>query len=598
MKFFRRLGGRIFITFALSLMLLALFFGGLSAHFGRQMVIHSSSNELRVVTVILSQLIQKQFSSLEANLETVTENSLVLSTIEYGERSRLELEKYLQDQKTRLPFFEDIIIYGMDGKCVGATDPDWYKINGKGYRFFKEGQEDFGFPSIYGTDSAGKVQLVSAPIMNVRSHVVGVVVAIIRLNAVYELMDQKIGLSETTDAFLVDEDLRFITPGKVGPSELVESHLVSTALKEHVREEYWVGEYNNYHGEKVLGTALKIPGYSWYVVVERKYGDVVRRITAMQRVVLAVTLGLGLIFIITSLLLSRSITQPILQLVESARSMDEGNLHVPVKIPHQIEEVEFLGKEFERMRKRLAQSQDQLKERLEVSEALRIESERLAAIGTLAASLAHEIRNPLNAMNLLLSRLNTMPVAEQRRSVIHDIFGEIGRLDRLVNSILDYARPLQLERASVDLIQMIESIVVLYRPLLAERNVFLILDFDTKSLRASIDQDRIRQCLVNLIQNALDAMPDGGRLTIAVKSFEEYARIEVDDSGTGIPVEIHRKLFSLFFTTKETGTGLGLSNVQKIVMAHGGSIDVISDPAKAERGEGPPGTRFVITLPR
>ena len=598
MKIFKRLGGRIFITFAMSLMLLAMFFGGLSAHFGRQMVIHSSSNELRVLSVVLSQLIQKQFSSLEANLDTVTENSLVLGSIEYGGRTRKDLEAYLQDQKTRLPFFEDIMIYGLDGKCIGATDPDWYKIDGKGYRFFKEGLEEFGFPSIYGTDSAGKVQLASSPITNGKSHVVGVVVAIIRLNAVYELMDQKIGLSETTDAFLVDEDLRFITPGKAGPSELVESHLVSTALKEHVREEYWVGEYNNYNGDKVLGTALKIPGYSWYIVVERKYGDVVRRITAMQQVVLLVTIGLGVIFVITSLLLSRSITQPILQLVESARGMGEGNLHIPVTIPRQIEEVEFLGAEFERMRRRLAQSQDLLKERLEVSEALRVESERLAAIGTLASSLAHEIRNPLNAMNLLLSRLDTMAQEEQRRTVIHSIFGEIGRLDRLVNSILDYAKPLQLDRTSVDLILLVESVVGLYRPLLNERKVFLILDFDAKSLVISLDQDRIRQCLVNLIQNALDAMPDGGRLTIAVRSFDEYARIEIADSGSGIPVELHRKLFSLFFTTKQTGTGLGLSNVQKIVMGHGGSIDVISDPAKAALGEAPAGTRFVVILPR
>lgn len=562
------------------------------------MVIHSTSNELRVLTIVLSQLIQKQFSSLEANLDTITENSLVLGTIEYGGRTRKELETYLQDQKTRLPFFEDLMIYDLDGRCVGATDPDWYKINGKGYRFFKEGLEEFGFPSIYGTDSAGKVQLVSSPILNGRSHVVGVVVAIIRLNAVYELMDQKIGLSETTDAFLVDEDLRFITPGKLGPSELVESHLVSTALKEHVREEYWVGEYNNYNGDKVLGTALKIPGYSWYVVVERKYGDVIRRITAMQRVVIFVTIGLGVVFVIASLLLSRSITQPILQLVDSARGMGEGQLHVPVAIPRQIEEVEFLGAEFERMRRKLSQSQAQLKERLEVSEALRVESERLAAIGTLASSLAHEIRNPLNAMNLLLSRLDSIPREEQRRTVVNDIFAEIGRLDRLVNSILDYARPLQLDRSNTDLIQLVEAVVALYKPLLHERKVFLILDFDVKRLDLSLDQDKVKQCLVNLIQNALDAMPNGGRLTIAVRAFDEYARIDVADSGAGIPIENHRKLFSLFFTTKETGTGIGLSNVQKIVMAHGGSIEVISDPAKALLGEGPEGTRFIVTLPR
>ncbi|MCX6115920.1 MAG: sensor histidine kinase, partial [Proteobacteria bacterium] len=513
MKALYKLSSRIFATFALALILLSSVFGVLASHYGEKMVVESSSNELRVLTVVLSQLIQKQFSSLENSIDLITEDPIIAESIESRKRNSILLMQYLIDQRARYQLFDDIMIYDEHGLCIGSTDQDWFKIAGKGIDFFENGLVEFNFPSIYGTETAGKVQLVSAPIYNEVGATVGVIVAIIRLNAVYDLMEQEIGLTENRDAFLLDSDLRFITPGKVGPQELVESHLAGTTLKQHLRDESWVGEYLNYDGVKVQGTVLKIPGYSWYVVVERKFDGVVQQITSIKRVILIVTATLLLLFIAASLILSRSITLPLMRLVAATRRMGTGDLSLPIENRTQYEEVDVLAAEFERMRLRVARSQDQLIEKLEQSENLRIESERLAAIGTLAATLAHEIRNPLNAMNLLVSRIGSKVKSDDLLQLTRDIGGEISRLDRLVNSILDYARPLQLNKEVCELNEIIVSVVSIYKDLLNQAKVTVTFRFLEK-LMVDIDRDQFKQCMLNAIQNSMEAMPDGGHIDI------------------------------------------------------------------------------------
>jgi len=598
-KFVRRLGGRIFMTFALALILLSLLFGFFTTHFGGQLVSGSSANELRVLSVVLSELIQNQFSNLEGSLDEITSSDELLNQISDKMIQRTWVEAYLREQLTHHSHLTDVMIYDMDGRCVGATDPDWYKIRGKSWQFFQRGLEGFNFPPIYGadygTEGTGRVQLVSAPITR-GGVTLGAIVAIIDLGDIYQLMDNKVGLTETTDAFLLDSDLRFITAGRLGKKGLVESHLVSTTLASHLKDEFWVGDYAGSDGSRVLGTALKIPGYSWYVVVERNYDDVLRQIISLRRVVVLTTLGLLIVFILASLGVSRSITRPLLQLVQATRKIAAGKYNEPVAVSQEIEEVAFIGAELERMRRRIEVSQERLKERLTESEQLRIESERLAAIGTLAASLAHEIRNPLNAMSLLLSRLQYSASSDTRDQIMGDLFGEVGRLDRLVSSILDYARPIAIERTTVQVRGVLDSVVDLFRGIADSKGVRFEVDA-SDGLMLQADPDSLKQCLVNLVKNSLDAIAGGGVIRLASRETKDEVIIEVSDDGTGIQPEIQAKLFSPFFTTKDHGTGLGLSSVHKIIAGHGGRIDVVSNPGKIIAGTLSRGAEFIIRIP-
>jgi signal transduction histidine kinase len=594
-RFIKRLGSRIFLTFAVALISISAVFGFLTSHFGTQLVVRSSANELRVLSVVLSDLIQGQFSHLEDSLADISDNEGLLTRLSLGTADRVWLEQYLRSSVDANHQLLDLMVYDLDGKCIGATDPDWYKIRGKNWQFFQSGLKEFNFPPIYGTETMGRVQLVSAPILS-GEDVVGVMVAILDLKDIYDLMGQKIGLSDSTDAFLLDADLQFITAGRSGEKGLVESHLASTTLASHVKDEFWVGEYEAAEGDKVLGTALKISGYSWYVVVERDYREVLAQITALNRVVWLTTMGLMVVFMIATLGLTRSVTRPLLQLVQSTRRIAKGQYSDPVMVSQEIEEVAFIGAELERMRRRVATSQERLKERLTESEQLRVESERLAAIGSLAASLAHEIRNPLNAMSLLLSRLQYSASDDTRRILVGDLFGEIGRLDRLVSGILDYARPVHVDRRSVNIRDLMASVADLYRSL-ADTKGCRIAVVPMSDLIVQADPDRLKQCLVNLVKNALDAMELGGEVRLSAQDRGDEVILEVSDDGPGIALSLQTSLFSPFFTTKENGTGLGLSSVHKIISAHGGKIKVLSDPDKAKIGEMPPGARFVLSIP-
>jgi signal transduction histidine kinase len=595
-RYLNRLGSRIFLTFVLSLLGTTLVFGFLTSHFGAQLLVRSSANELRVLSVALRDIIRGQFSRLEDVLAEISGREDLVDRLSAGYADKKWLEWYLKDSVGSNRQLIDLMIYDLSGRCIGATDTEWYKIRGKTAQFFQSGLKGFNFPPIYGTESMGRVQLVSAPILGDSDEVLGVIVAILDLKDIYDLMGQKIGLNENTDAFLLDSDLQFITAGRTGEKGLVESHLASTTLASHVKDEFWVGEYSLSDGMKVLGTALKISGYSWYVVVERDYKDVLSQISALNRLVFSVTGTLIVFLIVATFVLTRSVTRPLLKLVQSTRKIASGQYSEPVAVSHDIEEIAFIGTELERMRRRVATTQERLKERLTESEQLRVESERLAAIGSLAASLAHEIRNPLNAMSLLLSRLQYSVNEDTRGVLVGDLFGEIGRLDRLVSSILDYARPVQLERRSVDLKTLLLSVADLYRPI-AEKKGCEVSVGSIPNIVIQVDPDRLKQCLVNLVKNALDAIDQGGLVQLSAEDHGDQVTIEVFDNGTGIPVALQSKLFTPFFTTKEQGTGLGLSAVHKIVSAHGGKIKVVSDPERNPKEQASPGARFILSIP-
>ncbi len=213
------------------------------------------------------------------------------------------------------------------------------------------------------------------------------------------------------------------------------------------------------------------------------------------------------------------------------------------------------------------------------------ESEAMAVMGTLTTSLAHEIRNPLNAAKLQLEllirrarRAVDTPVAMQAIEPAQLVRSELDRLSTLLDDFLNLARPRQLDRRPCSVLQLLESVVTLKQPLAQTLGVTLSLDVPDPTLTMRADADRLRQVLLNLLGNAIEALSDRGYGEIEIRAqarAEGGVAISVCDDGPGVPAAVLEAAFQPFVTSKQAGTGLGLAIVRKIVAQHGGETELL-----------------------
>jgi signal transduction histidine kinase len=218
-------------------------------------------------------------------------------------------------------------------------------------------------------------------------------------------------------------------------------------------------------------------------------------------------------------------------------------------------------------------------------------SRRMAAIGRLTAGVGHEVKNPINAIVVHLELLKNKVGHENAPASRHleVIDAEIHRLDRVVQTLVDFSRPVELQLHEQDLRTVIGDVLALATEELSTRNVTLESQLPSNPLIANVDADLLKQAALNVIENGAQAMPNGGRLRVVLEEDRKTAVLRIADEGSGIPDDIREKIFDLYFTTKAGGSGIGLAMTYRILQLHHGSIDVQS---KADRG-----TEFSLRIP-
>ena len=218
------------------------------------------------------------------------------------------------------------------------------------------------------------------------------------------------------------------------------------------------------------------------------------------------------------------------------------------------------------------------------------ESEHLATIGRLAATLAHEIKNPLAGISGAIGIIgDALEENHPHREIIREIMRQVDRLDHTVHDLLVYARPRAPDRRDENVVQLLDRVLVLCREEPSCRDLRLVREGNGDPIEAPVDDAQIQQVLMNLLLNAAQASRPGGEIRCRVERAAGVVRLEVEDNGVGIPPDVLPRIFEAFYTTKARGTGLGLAICRRIVEQHGGTLRVFSIVNK--------GTRVTLELP-
>ena len=300
-------------------------------------------------------------------------------------------------------------------------------------------------------------------------------------------------------------------------------------------------------------------------------------------------LALLLVSTIVTIALVWRFTRPITDLSNAAMRVADGDLDFRLDDARRSDEMGQLAKQFNEMTAGLAKTRD-LQEQLQ-------EAEKSAVVGRLASAIAHEIRNPLNYINLSLDHLRKKfrPEDESKQENFEKLTKqlkiEVDRINQQISDFLRYSRPTKLEIHSIDIRETIEDSLRIVEPQAAEQNIKISLVEEENVSNALGDANVLRSVFNNLFINAIHAMEkNGGKLTVKLSSEADYVKINISDTGEGIPFENLEKIFEPYFSTKETGTGLGLAIVKKIVDDHNGKIEVESEENQ--------GTEFTVKLPK
>jgi signal transduction histidine kinase len=291
-----------------------------------------------------------------------------------------------------------------------------------------------------------------------------------------------------------------------------------------------------------------------------------------------------LIAVLVAMLLAQVVLRPIHVITSGLSRLGRGEFGTTLDL--RDNEFRDLGDVFDRVSAQLRAAAPGSANPAQLTEL----SRRIVKIGRLTAGVAHEVKNPLNAMTihleLLRAKLGDPPAASEHAEVISH---EIKRLDEVMQGFLKFARPDAVDFAPVGIAPLLTGVLDAIAPQAERAGVAIERGCTDPSLRVSGDASRLRQAFLNLAENALQAMPKGGKLTVSCGLEKGRAVIRVTDTGEGIPAEHLERIFDLYFTTKRGGSGIGLSLVYQTISVHNGEIDVESSMDR--------GTTFAVTLP-
>jgi len=504
-----------------------------------------------------------------------------------GVLERVALDELLRRRLTELRPLTELMVLDTNGRVLAATRAGQLGADWRHTDLYRIGRYDRFFASDWGTRAgiAGPIYRLAAPIADSEGRSVGILAATVGLGHTEEFLTISPHLTAKTRAYVVDRDGRpVMTSGaaaSIEPGQPLASPLLMPSATAAA-----TARYAGSDGVEVLGSAAAVPGLPWQFVAEMPVAEAFGSLRSLAALAAALEAVFALALVAIVWMVARSIVAPLRRLVAAAERIRAGELGVEVNI-RRSDELGELGQTFDQMSRELGTSAERLRE-LHEQELRR--AAQLASVGELASGIAHEMKNPIvglaTGLDLLARRA---PSDRQTDTLMGQMREQLHRMESAIRDLLSYARPKAPMLTSADPGELVQRAVALVRPQADAAGVVIETKAQGGGSRLRADPELMTQALVNLALNGVQAMGPGGRLTVTTVAGNGTIRIEIADSGPGVPMEQLEFIFRPFYTTKHRGTGLGLSISRGIVERHGGRLEVESNVGE--------GTTFSLVFP-
>ncbi len=514
------------------------------------------------------------------------------------------------------------IVYNTNDSHIETDiDNSFYDINAKA---FIEGRKDVYFSEVYKSPFAGYKygMFITAPIHNLENKFVGVIALEVDMGHVYELILDRTWLGATGETLIgkcVDNKAVFLHPLRHDENAAFNrfaffKNKTALPIKEAVHGRTGHGLSIDYRGQQIIAAWRNIKVMDWGLVAKIDTNEAFAPVQKLKLMVLAITIVVFVVAISILYFFTRSIIKPVINLSNIAYKITKGDLNHKIEVKT-FDEIGYLSDSFNKMiaslmefrsnseiaNKKITEKNNDLQSlvnQLKESQSMLVQSEKMSAVGTLAAGIAHELNNPLMVIiNFVQYCIKHTPSSDKKSSILKDVELEAKRCSDIVSNLLTFSRTGRDEDGVFEKANCPEILNRVFRLLdyrIENENIYVQKNYngDMPDIQANINN--IQQLFLNILTNAFDALDgaDKKEVNIMIKNDRENVYITISDTGPGIGPDIIENIFDPFFTTKAVGegTGLGLSICNNIVNEHNGKITCKSIPDK--------GATFNIQLPR
>ena len=488
------------------------------------------------------------------------------------------------------PIFDRIISIDTTGNEITTTSFGLAPQNYSNEDFFLAASKGKSYLSKVLFNEIKEPFIISAHPVIQFNQVIGIIAARINLSSIWELVDN-IKIGKTGNIFVVGSGGQLIAHQDkkkvLEKAEVIDLKLINNT--QSLGNNSFI--YFNYENQKMLATATFLEDFNWTVVIQQAEDEAFLLVSRMRYQVFAFVGLIIIIAIVLAYILEKRITSPIKTLVGGVKKYADGDLDFRINIKRYAE-ITALANEFNNMAENLLLNQRKLRK-----------AERLAAMSKFASLISHEIRNPLNSMNINMQILKreiekTDGDLKTKKKYADIISSEIQRMDNLINNFLTISRPPRFDLVQHNVHTILDEVIFAHTAMAEQQNVKIIKEYNEQKIMANVDGDQLKQVFHNIIINALQAMINGGELKIISNSVESIKsktikipafRIEFIDTGYGIASDKMQDIFDFYYTSKKTGTGLGLAIARQIIEGHNGTIHAESIESQ--------GTKLILEIP-